>query len=64
MLTAKQQLRAERIQRLEFLLDRITKEQHKSGWRGGPAAVAVRRQCWFRWKSELRTLYAYESRVA
>lgn len=60
MLTYKQQIRAERIRRLEFLLALVANEQLKRGWRGGPAAVALRRQWWFRWKAELRKLYARE----
>lgn len=62
MLTYKQQIRAERIRRLESLLVLVANEQLKTGWRGGPAAVALRRQWWFRWKAELRKLYACEAR--
>lgn len=62
MLTYKQQLRVERIKRIEHLLDRAAQEQWKRGYRGGPAAVALRRQWWFRWKAELKKLYACEAR--
>lgn len=61
MLTYKQQIRIDRAKRLEVLLALVANEQIKSGWRGGPAAVALRRQWWFRWKAELRKLYACEA---
>lgn len=60
MLTYKQ-IRLERVRRLEHLLVLVANEQLKLGWRGGPVAVALRRQWWFLWKNELRKLYACEA---